>query len=154
MPRIAEITRTGNYMFRVTSVGDRYMTATGNVVIGNYVGTNAAGTGGRLNVNIISSDMPGEKLASGPRYRRATEVMKIVRTLLNGEHLDHKGEFYQLELDPARISTISGKCPAFYFGGLSDEARECAAEGCDRTTSLHAHHRLAELQQEIGRAHV
>lgn len=95
------------------------------------LGPNAAGTGGRLNVNIISSDMPGEKLPSGPRYRRATEVMKIVRTLLNGEHLDHKGEFYQLELDPARISTISGKCPAFYFGGLSDEARECAAEGCD-----------------------
>ncbi len=95
------------------------------------LGPNAAGTAGRLNVNIISSDMPGEKLASGPRYRRATEVMKIVRTLLNGEHLDHQGEFYQLELDPARISTISGKCPAFYFGGLSDEARECAAEGCD-----------------------
>jgi len=95
------------------------------------LGPNAAGTGGRLNVNIISSDMPGEKLASGPRYRRATEVMKIVRTLLNGEHLDHKGEFYQLELDPARISTISGKSPAFYFGGLSDEARDCAAEGCD-----------------------
>jgi len=95
------------------------------------LGPHAAGTGGRLNVNIISSDMPGEKLASGPRYRRATEVMKIVRTLLNGEHLSHQGEFYQLELDPARIGTISGKCPAFYFGGLSDEARDCAAEGCD-----------------------
>ena len=95
------------------------------------LGPNAAGTGGRLNVNIISSDMPGEKLASAPRYRRATEVMKIVRTLLNGEHLDHEGEFYQLKLDPPRINTISGKCPAFYFGGLSDDARDCAAEGCD-----------------------
>lgn len=95
------------------------------------LGSNAAGTGGRLNVNIISSDMPGQKLESGPRYARATEVMKILRTLLNGEHLSHQGEFYQLELDPARITTISGKCPAFYFGGLSHEARECAAEGCD-----------------------
>ena len=95
------------------------------------LGPNADGTGGRLNVNIISSDMPGEKLASGPRYARATEVMQILRTLLNGEHLDHQGEFYQLKLDPARISTISGKAPAFYFGGLSDDARECAAQGCD-----------------------
>lgn len=95
------------------------------------LGPDAAGTGGRLNVNIISSDMPGQKLDSGPRYRRATEVMKIVRTLLNGQHLSHQGEFYQLELDPARITTISGKCPPFYFGGLSHEARECAAEGCD-----------------------
>ena len=95
------------------------------------LGANAEGTGGRLNVNIISSDIPGERLASGPRYARATEVVKILRTLLSGEHLDHQGEFYQLNLDPARIGTISGKCPAFYFGGLSDDARECAAEGCD-----------------------
>jgi alkanesulfonate monooxygenase len=95
------------------------------------LGPNAAGTGGRLNVNIISSDMPGEKIESGPRYRRATEIMKIVRTLLNSEHLDFQGEFYNLQLDPARITTLSGKCPAFYFGGLSHEARECAAEGCD-----------------------
>ena len=95
------------------------------------LGPNADGTGGRLNVNIISSDMPGETLASGPRYARATEVMKIVRTLLNGEALDHEGEFYKLKLDPPRITTISGKAPAFYFGGLSHEARECAAEGCD-----------------------
>lgn len=95
------------------------------------LGPDATGTTGRLNVNIISSDMPGQKMDSGPRYARATEVMKIVRTLLNGEHLSHQGEHYQLELDPARITTISGKCPPFYFGGLSHEARECAAEGCD-----------------------
>jgi len=87
--------------------------------------------GGRLTVNIISSDMPGEKIESGPRYARATEIMKIVRTLLNGEHLDFQGEFFNLKLDPARITTISGKCPAFYFGGLSHEARECAAEAAD-----------------------
>ncbi len=95
------------------------------------LGPNAAGTAGRLNVNIISSDMPGEQIASGPRYARATEVMKIVRTLLNGQSLDHEGEFYKLKLDPPRVTTISGQCPPFYFGGLSHEARECAAEGCD-----------------------
>lgn len=95
------------------------------------LGPNADGTAGRLNVNIISSDMPGEKIESGPRYARATEIMKIVRTLLNGEHLAFQGEFFNLKLDPARISTISGKCPAFYFGGLSHEARECAAEAAD-----------------------
>ena len=95
------------------------------------LGPDAAGQGGRLNVNIISSDIPGEQLPGGPRYARATEVMKILRILLNGEHLDHQGEFYKLKLDPPRITTISGKCPPFYFGGLSNEARECAAESCD-----------------------
>ena len=95
------------------------------------LGPNVANTGGRLNVNIISSDMPGETLSGKARYARATEVVKIVRILLDGGSLDHQGEFYQLKLDPPRITTISGKCPAFYFGGLSEDARECAAEGCD-----------------------
>jgi alkanesulfonate monooxygenase len=87
--------------------------------------------GGRLTVNIISSDMPGETLASAPRYRRSTEIVKIVRALLNGEAIDHEGEFYRLKLDPPRIRTVSGKSPAFYFGGLSEDARESCAEGCD-----------------------
>lgn len=87
--------------------------------------------GGRLTVNIISSDMPGETLASAPRYRRTVEAMRILKTLLNGEPLDHDGEFWKLKLDPPRVGTVSGKCPPLYFGGLSPDAREAAAQGCD-----------------------
>ena len=87
--------------------------------------------GGRLTVNIISSDMPGEKLASGPRYARTVEAMSILKTLLNGQPLDHDGDFWKLKLDPPRIGTVSGKAPLLYFGGLSEDAREAAAEGCD-----------------------
>lgn len=87
--------------------------------------------GGRLTVNIISSDMPGETLASAPRYRRTVELMAVLRTLMNGEALDFDGEFYKLKVDPPRIRTVSGRSPAFYFGGLSEDAREAAAEGCD-----------------------
>ena len=87
--------------------------------------------GGRLTVNIISSDIPGETMEGGPRYARTVEAMKILKTMLNGEHLSHKGEFYQLELDPPRMTTVSGKCPPLYFGGLSPVARECAAEAAD-----------------------
>jgi alkanesulfonate monooxygenase len=85
----------------------------------------------RMTVNIISSDMPGEKLDSAPRYARTVEAMKILKTLLNGEHLSHQGEFWQLDLDPPRIGTLNGKCPPLYFGGLSPAARDAAAEGCD-----------------------
>lgn len=95
------------------------------------LGPNATGTGGRLNINVISSDMPGETMASAPRYARATEVMKILKTLLDGQSLDFQGEHYKLKLDPPRITTLSGKCPPFYFGGLSPDARECAAECAD-----------------------
>ncbi len=87
--------------------------------------------GGRLCVNIISSDMPGETLASAPRYARTVEAMHILRTLLNGESLDHDGEFWKLKVDPPRIGTVSGKAPPLYFGGLSPDAREAAAKGCD-----------------------
>lgn len=87
--------------------------------------------GGRLTVNIISSDLPGEKLASAPRYARTLEAMQILKTLLNGEPLDHQGKFWQLKLDPPGVRTVSGKCPPLYFGGLSEDAREAAAQGCD-----------------------
>jgi alkanesulfonate monooxygenase len=87
--------------------------------------------GGRLTVNIISSDMPGEVLASKPRYDRTVEVMKILKTLLNGNALDHQGEFYKLQLPPPNVKTVSGKCPPLYFGGLSEDAREAAAEAAD-----------------------
>ncbi|QNA86102.1 LLM class flavin-dependent oxidoreductase [Sphingomonas sp. So64.6b] len=92
----------------------------------------AQGTGrGRLKVNIISSDMPGETMASAPRYARTVEAMQILKTLLNGEALDHDGEFWKLKLAPPSIGTVSGKAPLLYFGGLSEDAREAAARGCD-----------------------
>ncbi len=87
--------------------------------------------GGRLSVNIISSDLPGEILASGPRYARTIEVMTILKTLLDGRPLSHRGEFYRLEVAPPRVTTVSGRCPTFYFGGLSEDAREAAADGAD-----------------------
>jgi alkanesulfonate monooxygenase len=86
---------------------------------------------GRLTVNIISSDLPGAPLPSGPRYRRTLEVMAIVRDLLDGNAVDHHGEFYDLELAPPAARTVSAQCPPFYFGGLSEDARECAAAGAD-----------------------
>lgn len=87
--------------------------------------------GGRLNINIISSDLPGETLESAPRYARTIEAMHILRTLLDGKPIDHDGDFWKLKLDPPRIGTVSGKAPAFYFGGLSEAARDAAAEGAD-----------------------
>ena len=86
---------------------------------------------GRLTVNIISSDMPGEQLDSEPRYRRSTEIMYALRELLDGRSVDFDGDFVKLKIDPPRIRTVSGKSPLFYFGGLSPAARECAAAGAD-----------------------
>lgn len=86
---------------------------------------------GRLIVNIISSEMPGEALDSAPRYRRTLEHMTGLRTLLNGETLVTDGEWLQVSVDPPRITTLSEQCPPLYFGGLSEEAREVAAQQAD-----------------------
>ncbi len=87
--------------------------------------------GGRLTVNIISSDLPGETLASAPRYRRTLEVMRLLRCLLDGEPVAMSGGHHDLAVDPPRIGTVSGRCPPLYFGGLSEDAREVAAEAAD-----------------------
>jgi alkanesulfonate monooxygenase len=87
--------------------------------------------GGRLSINIISSDIPGETLASEKRYRRTLEYMQVLRDLLDGKRIDFSGEFYNLKVDPPRARTQSGQCPLLYFGGLSPSARETAAQQAD-----------------------
>ena len=87
--------------------------------------------GGRLTINIISSDLPGAPLDSAPRYQRTRECMRILRALLNGESLRHRGDFYDLDLEPPAVRTVSGAAPPLYFGGLSEDARAVAAEEAD-----------------------
>lgn len=87
--------------------------------------------GGRLTVNIISSDLPGESLDGPARYRRTAETMEVLRALLDGGRGDLDGEFVSVHLDPPRVDTVTGRCPPLYFGGLSEEAREVAARHAD-----------------------
>lgn len=88
-------------------------------------------SGGRLTINIISSDLPGAPLPSAPRYQRTREYMEVLRTLLNGQPIDFDGEFVSVQLDPPRVGTVNGQCPPFYFGGFSDDAKHTAALAAD-----------------------
>lgn len=85
----------------------------------------------RLAINIISSDIPGETLESVPRYQRTRETMTALRSLLNGASVNVAGEFLSLNIDPPNARTLTGKSPLFYFGGLSEPARDVAAECAD-----------------------
>lgn len=85
---------------------------------------------GRLTINIISSDLPGESRSSPDRYARTREVMHVLRELLSGRSVDHHGDFYDFVLEPPRAVGTKA-CPPLYFGGLSDDAREVAAEYAD-----------------------
>lgn len=87
---------------------------------------------GRLTVNIISSDFPGETAESSFRYQRSREVVEILKQAWTRDEIDHQGEVYQFDkvtADPARPYQTGG--PLLYFGGYSPAALDLCAEHCD-----------------------
>lgn len=87
---------------------------------------------GRLTVNIISSDFPGEKADSSFRYQRSREVVEILKQAWTQGEINHKGEVYNFEgltTDPAIPYQTGG--PLLYFGGYSPDALELCGQHCD-----------------------
>jgi alkanesulfonate monooxygenase len=87
---------------------------------------------GRLTLNIISSDMPGERLDSDARYRHSAEVIEILKQGWTRDRIQFQGEFYEFDLpaDPVKPFQQNGG-PLLYFGGISDPARDLCARHCD-----------------------
>ena len=88
---------------------------------------------GRLTINIISSNMPGEELGSRERYQRSREVIEILKQAWTQDHIDYQGEFYQIKLettDPVKPYHQNGG-PLLYFGGYSPDGKDLCAEHCD-----------------------
>ena len=86
--------------------------------------------GGRLDLNVISSPLPGEELASSERYARTAEVMGILDELLHGRQ-SQPTSTWPASVDPPRVARERRRRPPYYFGGLSQEAREVAAAHAD-----------------------
>ncbi|MEO0895604.1 MAG: LLM class flavin-dependent oxidoreductase [Bacteroidota bacterium] len=88
---------------------------------------------GRLTINIISSNLPGTDLDSASRYQRSREVIEILKQGWTQDHIDYKGEFYNIQLpttDPMKPYQQNGG-PLLYFGGYSPYAVDLCAEHCD-----------------------
>lgn len=88
---------------------------------------------GRLTLNIISSDFPGEVADSAFRYRRSHEVVEILRQAWTRETIDFAGEVYNFKgvsTEPARPYQQNGG-PLLYFGGYSPDALELCGAQCD-----------------------
>ncbi|MEL6883566.1 MAG: LLM class flavin-dependent oxidoreductase [Pseudomonadota bacterium] len=87
---------------------------------------------GRLTVNIISSDFPGEKADSAFRYQRSREVVEILKQAWTRDEINYQGEVYNFEgvtTDPARPYQTGG--PLLYFGGYSPPALDLCGQHCD-----------------------
>ncbi len=88
---------------------------------------------GRLTLNVISSDFPGEVAESAYRYRRSREVVQILRQAWERDEINHDGEIYQfsgIPTAPAKPYQQNGG-PLLYFGGYSPDALELCAAECD-----------------------
>ncbi len=87
---------------------------------------------GRLTVNIISSDFPGEKADSKFRYQRSREVVEILKQAWTQDEINYSGEVYDFKgvwTDPAKPYQTGG--PLLYFGGYSPDALELCGQHCD-----------------------
>lgn len=88
---------------------------------------------GRLTLNVISSDFPGEVAESAYRYRRSREVVQILRQAWERDEINHDGEIYQfsgIPTAPAKPYQQNGG-PLLYFGGYSPAALDLCAAECD-----------------------
>ncbi len=88
---------------------------------------------GRLTLNVISSDFPGEVADSAYRYKRSHEVVEILRHAWTRDEINHDGEIYQFKnvtTEPARPYQQNGG-PLLYFGGYSPDALELCGAQCD-----------------------
>ena len=87
---------------------------------------------GRLTVNIISSDFPGQREDSAYRYQRSREVVEILKQAWTQDKITYKGEVYDFEdvaVEPAVPYQTGG--PLLYFGGYSPAALELCGQHCD-----------------------
>ncbi len=87
---------------------------------------------GRLTLNVISSDFPGEVADSRFRYKRSQEVVEILKQAWTQDEINFEGEVYTykgLSTDPARPYQSGG--PLLYFGGYSPAAVDLCARHCD-----------------------
>ena len=88
---------------------------------------------GRLTINIISSDFPGEVAESKFRYQRSREVVEILRQAWTQDEINHEGEVYNfqnLPTGPAKPYQQNGG-PLMYFGGYSPAALDLCGQHCD-----------------------
>jgi alkanesulfonate monooxygenase len=88
---------------------------------------------GRLTLNVISSDFPGEQADSEYRYQRSWEVVEILKQAWTQGEINYDGQIYKLKglsTDPVRPYQQNGG-PLLYFGGYSPPALELCGAHCD-----------------------
>ncbi|MFJ1300713.1 LLM class flavin-dependent oxidoreductase [Pseudomonadota bacterium AL_CKDN230030165-1A_HGKHYDSX7] len=96
-------------------------------------------SGGRVRVNIVSGqdsvtaygDREGDQVQ---RYARTREFMHLVRKLWTEEHVDFRGDYFQVSdstAQPRIVPRGDRRHPKLYFGGASEAAERVSATEAD-----------------------
>jgi alkanesulfonate monooxygenase len=88
---------------------------------------------GRLTLNVISSDFPGETASNELRYRRSWEVVEILKQAWTQDEINYEGQVYNfkgLSTAPIKPYQHNGG-PMLYFGGYSPDALNLCGAHCD-----------------------
>jgi alkanesulfonate monooxygenase len=88
---------------------------------------------GRLTLNVISSDFPGETASNELRYRRSWEVVEILKQAWTQDEINYEGQVYNFKgLNTAPIKPYQQNGgPMLYFGGYSPDALNLCGAHCD-----------------------
>lgn len=87
---------------------------------------------GRLTLNVISSDFPGEVADSKLRYQRSREVVEILKQAWTQDEINYDGDVYKFANVPTAPATpYQTGGPLLYFGGYSPAALELCGQHCD-----------------------
>jgi alkanesulfonate monooxygenase len=87
---------------------------------------------GRLTLNVISSDFPGEVADSKLRYQRSREVVEILKQAWTRDEINYDGNVYQfVNIPTAPATPYQTDGPLLYFGGYSPAALELCGQHCD-----------------------
>jgi alkanesulfonate monooxygenase len=88
---------------------------------------------GRLTLNVISSDFPGETASNELRYRRSWEVVEVLKQAWTQDEINYEGQVYNfkgLSTAPVKPYQQNGG-PMLYFGGYSPDALNLCGAHCD-----------------------
>jgi alkanesulfonate monooxygenase len=118
---------------------------------------------GRLDINVVTGSEAeeqnayGDQIAKDERYKRTAEFFEILNHELSGQRYDFAGRYYRIT--GGGRPRPAARRPAFFFGGLSEEAADVGARYADiqlmygETPPMAAEHvrRLSKLAAERGR---
>lgn len=113
-------------------------TATGGpTVFARQTATLDEALNGRLLFNVVPGAWPDDRAREGifqshdERYESADEFWTIWKKIMEGETVNFKGKFYEVEGARALYSGIQKPYPALFFGGSSSSAHNFAAKHID-----------------------